>query len=103
MAGSPIAHCSAPFVEMPEPAQNLTQRSATRARRWRELVAKEALGTITADEQAKLERYQMLLRHKPSADERRHEACMRYDTKRMMKLTRRLLHEATNSPTDELR
>ena len=79
--------------------QRVGRRMAAVRRRWHELVVKEALGTITAAEHAKLERYQVLVRYKPSADERRHEARMRYDTERLLKQARRYLHEAANSPT----
>jgi hypothetical protein len=45
-----------------------------------------------------VEEHETIVRYKPSADERRHEARMRYDTERLMKLARRYLHKAANSP-----
>lgn len=70
-------------------------------RRWHELVVKESIGTITSDEHHKLDRYQALLRYKPSAEERKHESRRRYEVEQMQKQVRRLLHEVANSPNDQ--
>lgn len=69
--------------------------------RWHELVVKEALGTITKEEQSKLERYQVLVRAKPSAAERSAEAWRQYQIDTAMKQLKRLLRTPAHSSITE--
>lgn len=71
------------------------------ARRFHELAVRDALGEATPVEILKLNRYQALLRYKPSAGERREWEIMMWNVTRAMKLLRKLEHEAARSPNAE--
>lgn len=57
--------------------------------RWHDLVVKHALGTITTQEMVKLDRYQNLLRHKPTAAEKVFQSRMEYARKRAIRVIRK--------------
>lgn len=61
-------------------------------RRFRELVAKEALGTITPQEALKLDRYQELRRSRYAAPIPRESLVNEWRIRQSMKELRRLLH-----------
>jgi len=75
-------------------------------RRFGELVVKEAIGTITQEESAKLERYQRLRREMAgTADVTPEQARKSWETDQMMKAVKRLIRKASennrNLPADE--
>lgn len=74
-------------------------------RRFRELVVKEALGESAPGDREKLDRYQALLRYRPSAEERSAEIRFRWRVERAMKTLGTLRYKAeqatatTDAPT----
>lgn len=58
--------------------------------RFHDLVVKHALDEATPAELSKLDRYQALLRYKPSPEERRAEVLFRWETEQALKQLKRL-------------
>ena len=79
-------------------------RRARVERRFGELVVKEALGTITQEESAKLERYQRLRREMDgTAYETPQQARQNWEFMKLVKASKRFIRKASENAASEPR